>query len=263
VNAIYVWGIARALGGQVLLRIEDHDRVRSRPEYETALLQDLEWLGFTADVGPARQSDAGSAYDTALATVARSYKVYGCDCSRKDIAVAALVAPGVEVPYAGRCRDRNLPVNSGCGIRVEIDPGIEEFDDAIHGAQVQEPSTQCGDLLLKDRDGHWTYQFAVTVDDVRHGIDLVVRGDDLLSSTGRQIRLARMLGRMAPPVFLHHPLIMKASGEKLSKASRDTGVRELRDEGVNAATVIGRAAAACGLAKDPRPISAEDVAGLF
>ena len=263
VNAIYAWGIARALGGRVLLRIEDHDRVRSRPEYETALLQDLEWLGFTADVGLTRQSDAGWAYDAALATLAQSYNVYGCDCSRKDIAVAALVAPGVEVPYAGRCRDRHLPVNTGCGVRVEIDPGIEEFDDAIHGVQAQEPSSQCGDLLLRDRGGHWTYQFAVTVDDVRHGIALVIRGDDLLSSTGRQIRLARMLGRTEPPVFLHHPLIVKASGEKLSKASRDTGVRELRDEGVSASAVIGRAAAACGLAKDARPISAQEVARLF
>ncbi len=263
VNAIYVWGLARALGGRVLLRIEDHDRVRCRPEYEASLLQDLEWLGFTADAGPIRQSDALGTYDEGAAALARSHHVYACDCSRRDIAVAALVAPGVEVPYTGRCRERKLPPNSRCGLRVEIGEGTEEFDDGIHGLQAQVPSSQCGDLLLRDRDGHWTYQFAVTVDDVRQRIDLVIRGDDLLLSTGRQIRLARMLGRTAAPVFLHHPLILKESGEKLSKASGDTGVRELRDEGLSAAQVIGRAAAACGLMNGVRPIAAADVAALF
>ena len=93
---------------------------------------------------------------------------------------------------------------------------------------MQTPADQCGDLLLKDRDGNWTYQFAVTVDDMNDDVDLVVRGVDLLSSTGRQIKLARMLGRPRPPQFFHHPLIVKPDGEKLSKASGDTGVRELR-----------------------------------
>jgi glutamyl-tRNA synthetase/glutamyl-Q tRNA(Asp) synthetase len=125
------------------------------------------------------------------------------------------------------------------------------------------PAEQCGDILLRDRDGHWTYQFAVTVDDMNQGVDLVIRGEDLLPSTGRQLALARMLGRPLPPRFLHHPLIVKPGGEKLSKASGDTGVRELRRAGVSAAEVIGRAAFAAGLIGSPRPISAREVAGLF
>jgi glutamyl/glutaminyl-tRNA synthetase len=241
VNAIYTWGVARALDGRVLLRIEDHDRLRSRAEYECALLEDLDWLGFKADIGPVRQSDEPEAYEQALARLAQSHHVYTCDCSRKEIAAAALSNAG-EMRYPGTCRDRGLDV--AAGIRIEIGPGLETFDDGQLGPQTQDPSAQCGDLLLRDRDGFWTYQFAVTVDDMRQGIDLVIRGEDLLSSTGRQIRLARLLGRAAPPVFLHHPLIMKPGGEKLSKSSGDTGVRELREAGVSPDEVIARAAEA-------------------
>lgn len=135
--------------------------------------------------------------------------------------------------------------------------------DIALGEIVQIPAEQCGDLLLKDRDGNWTYQFAVTVDDMRDGVDLVIRGLDLLASTGRQIQLARMLGRTKAPQFLHHPLIIKPNGEKLSKASGDTGVRELRRGGVSAATVIGLAAAAVGLVDRAQPVRADAVSGLL
>jgi glutamyl-tRNA synthetase/glutamyl-Q tRNA(Asp) synthetase len=262
VNAIYVWGVARALGGHVLVRIEDHDRIRSRPAYDTALQDDLAWLGFVGDEPTCRQSDEPSAYQTALRSLGGSYPVYACDCSRRDIAAVSDTA-GEEVRYTGRCRLRGLDGGAGCGLRVVIAPGLERFDDALRGEQVQDPAAQCGDLLLRDRDGHWTYQFAVTVDDVRQQIDLVIRGADLLSSTGRQIRLARMLGRMTPPVFLHHPIVLKPGGEKLSKSSGDTGVRDLRASGLSAPDVIGRAAAAVGLIDTARPIPASEVERLF
>jgi glutamyl-tRNA synthetase/glutamyl-Q tRNA(Asp) synthetase len=142
------------------------------------------------------------------------------------------------------------------GIRVELDTAPEQFEDRALGTMVQTPAEQCGDLLLRDRDGNWTYQFAVTVDDMNDGVDLVVRGLDLLSSTGRQIKLARMLGRASPPAFYHHPLIIKPDGEKLSKASGDTGVRELRAAGEGPSAVIGRAAAAVGLIGSPGPVDA-------
>jgi glutamyl/glutaminyl-tRNA synthetase len=263
VNAIYVWGLAGALRSDVLLRIEDHDRLRSRPEYEAALLEDLAWLGFDARIGPVRQSDNDEGYARALADLAATNRVYACDCSRKEIAAGTLTSAGVEMPYRGRCRDRALPQTERCGLRVEIGPGIERFEDGLMGEQVQEPSAQCGDLLLRDRDGHWTYQFAVTVDDVRHHIDVVIRGVDLLSSTGRQIRLARMLGRRHPPVFVHHGLVLKPSGEKLSKSSGDTGVRDLRAAGLTPAEVIGRAAAAIGLLEKAEPLDAQHVPRLF
>ena len=257
VNAIYVWGVARARGGSVLLRIEDHDRIRSRTEYETALLEDLEWLGFVPDSGlePVfRQSDRENVYERALSELRRSHHVYACDCSRKRI--------GGE-RYDGHCRDRGLAETPGLTLRVRIEPGLERFTDLRLGPLEQSPADQCGDLAIKDRDGHWTYQFAVTVEDMEQDVTLVIRGEDLISSTGRQIRLARLLGRAEPPRFLHHPLLFGPGGEKLSKSARDTGVRELREAGVSAANVIGRAAAAVGLISHPQPVRAAEVESLF
>ena len=95
---------------------------------------------------------------------------------------------------------------SGCACR----PTTERFDDLVHGPQQQRPADQCGDLLVRDREGNWTYQFAAAVDDLAQAVTLVIRGDDLRRSTGRQIQLARLLGRTEPPRFLHHPLVMKS-----------------------------------------------------
>ena len=257
VNAIYVWGVAKVLGGSVRLRIEDHDRIRSRPEYEHALLDDLDWLGFVPDAGRQpldRQSDRPQRYENALRQLSVDHHVYACRCSRRDI--------GSE-RYDGRCRSRGLALAGGSGIRVEIGQGVERTHDLRLGPIAQDPSEQSGDILLKDRDGQWTYQFAVTEDDFAQGITLVIRGEDLLSSTGRQLRLARMLGRTEPPRFLHHPLIIGEGGEKLSKAAGDTGIRDLRGQGVTAAEVIGRAAAAVGLVFPGTAIPAADVVELF
>jgi glutamyl-tRNA synthetase/glutamyl-Q tRNA(Asp) synthetase len=240
VNAIYVWGHARALGGRVVLRIEDHDRIRSRPNFEAALLEDLDWLGFVPDAGRhplRRQSDDPSAYAEALDRLRAAYHVYSCDCSRKEIGGG---------PYPGTCRTRALEATVGRGVRVQMAPEEES-----------------GDLLLRDRDGNWTYQLAVTVDDIRDNVTLVIRGADLISSTARQIRLGEMLGRSTPARFLHHPLIVGPTGEKLSKSNRDTGVLELRAAGVAPADVIGRAAAAVGLVPPGTRIDAAEVARLF
>ena len=257
VNAIYVWGIAGARAAEVLLRIEDHDRIRCRPEFETALLEDLDWLGFVPASGRQpllRQSDRVIEYERALQALRRTYHVYSCGCSRKQV--------GGE-RYSGFCRTRGLAEAPGRGIRVQLGPEAETFDDRILGRVIQVPQEQCGDLLLRDRDGHWTYQFAVTVDDCREDVTLVIRGEDLAASTGRQLALARMLGRTAPPEFVHHPLILKRGCEKLSKSSRDTGIRELRAAGHSPAEVIGRAAAEVQLISSFRPVEASEVATLF
>lgn len=257
VNAIYTWGVARALGGRVLLRLEDHDRIRSRPEYEAAILDDLDWLGFRPDEGRdpvVRQSDLPLLYRDVLDTLRRAHHVYACDCSRSDI--------GGE-RYVGRCRSRGLSEVRGRGVRIGLEVVTVRAHDLMAGEIEQTPAEQCGDLLLKDRDGHWTYQFAVTVDDFRQGVTLVIRGQDLMSSTGRQVLLAQLLSRSTPPVFLHHPLIMGPLGEKLSKSAGDTGVRELRAKGLGPEDVIGRAAATIGLIQSPRPIPASDVPLLF
>jgi glutamyl-tRNA synthetase/glutamyl-Q tRNA(Asp) synthetase len=245
-----VWRETRARRGRILLRIEDHDRQRSRPEYEAAMLDDLAWLGFEADAPPVRQSDRGPIYERALERLRAQGLVYACDCTRAAVerafhgrldAVARRVAAQTEIPYSGTCRDRALPETPGCGIRVRLDPRVERFVDLRHGAQEQRPYQECGDLLVRDREGNWTYQFAATVDDLVQGVTLVIRGDDLLASTGRQIQLARLLGRTEPPEFLHHPLIMKTPDQKLSKSDGATSIRELRAAGWTPARVVEEA----------------------
>jgi glutamyl/glutaminyl-tRNA synthetase len=134
--------------------------------------------------------------------------------------------------------------------------------DAIVGPCADEVAPD-GDLPIRDRVGNWTYAFSVVVDDLRQGIDLVIRGRDLLAATPAQIRLGRLLGRETPATFAHHPLIRRADGHKLSKAAGDTAVRELRAAGQTAPEVIGRAAAAVGLIDVPRPLEATEVGRLF
>jgi glutamyl-tRNA synthetase/glutamyl-Q tRNA(Asp) synthetase len=127
----------------------------------------------------------------------------------------------------------------------------------------QQPSSQCGDVLVRDREGNWTYQFAAAVDDMAQGITHVIRGDDLLASTGRQIQIARLAGRETPPRFLHHPLIMKTADQKLSKSDRDTGVRDLRAQGWTAPRVIGRAAFLAGLIPEQRDVRTDEVPDMM
>jgi glutamyl-tRNA synthetase/glutamyl-Q tRNA(Asp) synthetase len=207
VNAIYTWGVARALDGRVILRIEDHDRIRSRPEFVEALLEDLDWLGFTCDEGRhplLRQSDRDGIYTEALET-----RGTGAASTRATARVRRSGANGMPADaVAARCRNapasdfacRSIPVRC---TRIDL----------MRGAIEQVPAEQCGDVLIKDRDGNWTYQFAATVDDWRQGITLVIRGADLESSTGRQVVLAGMLGRREPAIFLHHPLIVTRAGK--------------------------------------------------
>ena len=264
VNAIWTWGIARAAGGRVLLRIEDHDRGRCRPEFEVAIHRDLAWLGLEADAGPVRQSDRPGRYAAALERLAGVTRMYGCACSRKTIATAAGgPIEGEETRYPGTCREKALGLGPGLGVRAVLPEEEITFHDLRLGPIRQHPAHQCGDLLLRDQHGSWTYQWCVTVDDLEDGIDLVIRGEDILESTGRQILLGRMLGRAAPAAFLHHPLIHGAEGRKLGKREGSEGVEALRRAGVQPETVLGRAAWLSGLLEREEPVRADDLARLF
>jgi glutamyl-Q tRNA(Asp) synthetase len=274
VNALWVWGLAQRFGGRVLLRIEDHDRGRCRPEFEQGILDDLDWLGLVPDeltsadfrAGPVlqRQSDNTARYEARLAELEARGLVYPCRCSRAEIARATNAHEGLELVYPGTCRGQGPEVRDQVGLRVLMSgDGPERFDDLRLGPQAQDPMTQCGDLLVRDRLGQWTYQFAVTVDDWEQGIDLVIRGEDLLHSTGRQIRLARLLGRTKPPAFLHHPLLRHPDGRKLSKSSNDTGLAELRAAGWTPARLFGLAAQLSGVQAEPTPRPIEALADLF
>ena len=246
VNALYVWETARREGGRVLLRIEDHDRQRSRPEYEASILEDLAWLGFVPDAPLVRQSDRTGLYETALSRLRDAGLTYACECSRREIVDAG--GSGAELRYPGTCSSKGPAEAPNRAIRVRLPRSEESFEDLLLGPQRQVPSEQCGDLLARDRHGNWTYQFAVAVDDFEQGVDLVIRGVDLLQSTGRQIQLARMLGRSTPPRFMHHPLVMSTPEQKLSKSDGASGIRELRARGLSAEDVKAEARRAVRLA---------------
>ena len=283
VNALYVWGIAQATGGRVILRIEDHDRQRSRPEFESALLDDLERLGLAPDA-PAisafrdgattfRQSDNVAAYSAALDRLREDGLVYACSCTRTTFAEweaeHGRAWRGIGCP--GGCRGAALDEAAawaatsaapGRSLRGAVGAGSERWIDLLAGPLADEPAVT-GDVLVRDRVGNWAYGFCVVVDDAANGVDLVIRGRDLLDATPVQLRLARLLGREAPPRFLHHPLVRRTSGQKLSKAESDTAVREMLDAGATPAELFGRAARLAGLRDDEAPIEVQALELLF
>lgn len=274
-NAVWTWGVAQARGGRVVLRMEDHDRGRCRPEYERSILRDLNWLGLEVEpesrrsfeAGPSawRQSDTPERYRDAVARLAGAATVFGCECSRRSMAAAAGAGPepGEELRYPGTCRDKGLELVDGRGIRVVLADRAVGFEDLRLGTVSQHPARQCGDLLLRDQTGNWTYQLCVVVDDLVHGIDLVVRGEDLLASTGRQILLGEMLGWGGRPRYLHHPLIIGDAGVKLSKRAGSATLASLREAGVTPAEVLGMAAYHTGLLAAAEPIAGHRLGELF
>ena len=273
VNVLYVWGIARATGGRVILRIEDHDRQRSRPEHEWSILEDLERLGVTPDEPPLaafngdtpyRQSDAGDVYEAAVARLRADGLVYACDCSRStfDWYEAERGRPFRGIGCPGDCRSRGLSEDGDVGLRVAIGAGSERWVDLLVGPMGDEPAA-AGDVLVRDRARNWTYALCVVVDDLRQGVDLVIRGRDLLEATPAQLRLATLLGRETQPRFLHHPIIRRISGQKLSKAEGDTAIRRLIDEGRTPAELFGLAARLAGVRETDDPIDPGDLAAVF
>lgn len=272
VNALYVWGLRNALGGAVILRLEDHDRIRSRPKYEQALLQDLERLNLIPDQGlsgtggpgsgPCRQQDRESIYLSALDQLQAKQLVYTCDCSRKQILARTGPQQG-ELRYDGHCRGRGLEPGPGTGLRLRLPDGSQHFEDGLQGPAVQNPQQQCGDLLIRDRDGNWTYQFAVVADDLDQEINLVVRGMDLHLSTGRQLALATCLGKSHPAIWVHHPLLVDAQGRKLSKRDFAADIHSELNQGVAPERLLAEAARRGGFDWPYRELHARDSGLLF
>lgn len=267
-HLLYVWGIARQQGAKVLCRIEDHDLSRARPEYETAIFQTLEWLGFFPDLGISgpddkpsefRQSDCAGHYESVLQTLEQRGLVYGCECSRKQIA-ASQPDGAEELCYSGTCRDKNLPL-AGNTVRFRTLEGEIIFQDLELGEQRQIPRNQCGDFSLRDRQGQWTYQFACVCDDIRHDVDLVIRGEDILFSTARQIQLFQTLEAPVPQ-YLHHPLICDDAGKKLSKRQRSESITQLREAGASPEEIIGRAVFAGGFLSECHALKLDEAFAL-
>jgi glutamyl-tRNA synthetase/glutamyl-Q tRNA(Asp) synthetase len=256
-HMIYVWGIARAQGAEVVCRIEDHDLGRARPEYEAAILENMQWLGFVPDsdgLFDFRQSESSTHYESVLQTMKARELVYGCECSRKAILENQTDGQG-ELCYPGTCAEKDLPLE-GNTVRFRISHDAVAFNDLLLGECHQAPVGQCGDFSLRDRNGQWAYQFACVCDDLRQEVDLVIRGEDILSSTGRQILLFRALGH-EPPRFCHHPLLYDAGGEKLSKRQRSESITQMREDSATAEEILGRAAFSGNLINAYQPLTAE------
>lgn len=209
---------ARHHGGQWRLRIEDLDPPREQPGAADTILRTLEQLGMHWDGEVMYQSRRGPAYEAALETLQAQGLLYPCSCSRRE--VAALAKPGGRTPvYPGTCRAGLAPGRKARSLRLRVDGRTVAFHDRCQGVLRERLDTQVGDFVLRRADGLIAYQLAVVVDDAEQGVTQVVRGSDLLDSTGRQIYLQECLGYHRP-AYLHLPLVTGADGDKLSKQNR-------------------------------------------
>ncbi|MDQ8196696.1 tRNA glutamyl-Q(34) synthetase GluQRS [Pelagicoccus enzymogenes] len=230
---------ARAAGGKLLLRIEDLDQARCKAEFVDALEEDLAWAGLRWEPEVLRQSERLSWFREALGRLREAGAVYPCSCSRKDVA-EAIRAPhveGQEPVYPGTCRERRFVFETEADAlainwRFRVPDGEAiAFVDGRMGEQRFVAGEDFGDFLVWRKDGFPSYELAVVADDLAQGVTEVVRGEDLLASTARQLLLYRALGEKAPD-FFHCPLILDTEGRRLAKRAGSLGLRELRARGV-------------------------------
>jgi glutamyl-tRNA synthetase len=236
-----------------VLRVEDIDPPRVVKGSADRILEDLAWLGLAADEGPLYQSERTAVYEAALETLGRKGLTYPCDCSRAEIArVASAPHPGEEGPrYPGTCRDasptRVFKRPPAIRLRVPDDARIT-FEDALFGPQEEDVGARVGDFVLRRGDDVFAYQLAVAVDDAEMAITDVVRADDLLGSTARQILIMKLLGHANVPRYVHVPLVVAADGSRLAKRTLRSTVRELRERGITAPQIVQALAEGLGLA---------------
>ncbi len=230
VTALGSYLLARQGGGQWLLRIEDLDTPRVVPGVADDMLRTLEILGFQWDGEVLWQSRRGAAYAAALGRLLNDDSVYPCGCSRAEIArIATAPHSGDEGPvYPGLCRNGLPPGRSARSVRVRVSDEPICFQDGLLGQVCQDLAATGGDFVVKRADGLFAYQLAVVVDDAESGVNQVVRGADLLSSTPRQIHLQRLLG-YAEPYYFHLPLVTGPGGAKLSKRDNAVSLAASRD----------------------------------
>ncbi|HEX3818678.1 MAG TPA: tRNA glutamyl-Q(34) synthetase GluQRS [Chthoniobacterales bacterium] len=237
----------RERAGKLVLRIEDLDRVRCRPEFEAALVEDLAWFGLSWDEGPCRQSERQEHYLAAWKKLRAAGLIYRCDCSRRDLqhAAAAPHAEDEEPVYPGTCRPSCLTMPneqrpSGCNWRFRV-PQKEalEFLDQQTGLQQAIAGVDFGDFVVWRKDEVPAYQLAVVVDDAAMGITEVVRGADLILSTFRQLLLYRALD-LPVPQFCHTPLVLDSLGKRLAKRHDALSLCQMRAAGFTPEEVRAR-----------------------
>lgn len=277
--ALLAWLDIRKLGGTMVLRMEDLDPDRCRPEYAAGLIEDLRWLGLDWDEGPDvggphcsyNQSERTRLYQAAFDRLAEQDLTYPCFCSRAELrSVASAPHAGeIESVYGGGCDrmsddDRSLKQQAGRrpAYRLRVGEMEIEFCDQILGPQQQRLKKNCGDFVIRRADGVYAYQLAVVVDDAAMGINRVLRGADLLTSTPRQIYLWQLLGSVLPQ-FIHVPLLLGGDGARLSKRDGALAIAELRRQGVRPEAIVGSLAAWAGLVDRAEMIRPSELTNSF
>jgi glutamyl-tRNA synthetase len=264
------WALARQQGWQIVLRVEDLDGPRVKAGATEEAIDVLAWLGIDWDEGPLTQRSDLSPYRAALERLATQGDVYPCRCTRKEIEAASLSAPHGdehELRYPGTCRPaRPTPLTPealdqpGVAWRLRVPDGATTLVDEFAGPHRYSIADTSGDFLVATKEGLPSYQLAVVVDDARQGIDRIVRGDDLLGSTHRQLLLQQRLGIEPPPRYYHLPLVVGEDGRRLAKRHGDSRVSHYRELGVSAERIIGLVAEWCGLGERRERTAAEFLA---
>ena len=266
------WALARQFDWHVVLRIEDLDGPRIKPESVEQTIELLSWLGIDWDEGPCFQADDLKPYRDSLAQLAQAGAIYPCTCTRAEIEAASLSAPhgdSHELRYPGTCRPAQAePIanpnfdRTDAGWRVRVPPGESTINDAFAGEQSFDIQRTVGDFQVATKNGLPSYQLAVVVDDARQGINRIVRGNDLASSTPRQLLLQQLLRIQPTPTCWHVPLVRGEDGKRLAKRHGDTRLAKYHQAGTGPQRVIGLLAEWSGLGPR-RPMSAEDFADEF
>lgn len=261
-TALLAWLSVRSQGGKMLLRIEDLDPERSKPEFIHALREDLLLLGLDWEEEMPLQSGRAEVYETYFSKL----PVYPCYCTRKELhsARAPHSSDGTFL-YEGTCRHltpaQRAEKSRAPSWRLALDHREISFTDGIYGLQKQIPAQACGDFILRRADGVYAYQLAVVVDDALGGVTEVVRGRDLLDSTPRQIWLYERLG-FPVPKFIHVPLLVAPDGRRLSKREADLDLSALLLR-YSPQELTGILAYAAGLTDSPSPITPQELIHSF
>jgi glutamyl-tRNA synthetase len=266
---LIAWLAARSQGGRVVLRIEDIDSPRVKPGAVQGALEDLRWLGLDWDEGPIFQTERIPMYESALRSLQAQEMVYPCTCSRSDVEQAAS-APHADhegPAYPGTCAGRKSADAASLGDRpfawrFRVKPETVEYVDGFRGQTQARLREVSGDFVVWKSAHTPAYQLAVVVDDAAHQVTEVIRGDDLVPSTPRQLLLYEALG-LTPPRFIHVPLVVGSDSRRLAKRHGDTRLASLRQAGVRAEALIGLLAWSCGWIERPEPISASELIPLF
>ena len=263
-TALFNWLYAKNQGGKFLLRIEDTDKARSEAKYVESILESLDWLGINHDDSLIYQSDRTDKYKEAVNKLLESGHAYYCNCSKEDLDKlrSEQQKSGLKPKYDGRNRDKSLEKSVDTVVRFKTPlDGEISLNDTLKGA-VTVNNKELDDLIIQRADGSPTYNLTVVVDDVEMGITNVIRGDDHLNNTYRQVHMMKALGYKTP-TYTHIPLIMGEDRKRLSKRHGATSTYDFRSEGILPISIINYLARLGWAEGDKEKFTLEELVNLF